>query len=105
MDDGKRVCGGYFQHLHGHSHIRVYSFPVTAGMYEMTAAREPVYYSNSLVSAAVVSGVQEGNYSSKLNIWTDLCDFYALGGLHRGDSRRRKVLRRIYSIKILNYRK
>ena len=34
-----------------------YSLPVTAGAYQLTAAREPVYYTNSSVTAAVVSGV------------------------------------------------
>ncbi|MBU4221794.1 MAG: hypothetical protein KKA10_09260 [Euryarchaeota archaeon] len=34
-----------------------YSLPVTAGAYQLTAAREPVYYTNSSVTLAVVSGV------------------------------------------------
>lgn len=34
-----------------------YSLAVTAGAYQLTAAREPVYYTNSSVTAAVVSGV------------------------------------------------
>ncbi len=34
-----------------------YSLPVTAGTYQLTAAREPVYYPNSSVTAAVSSGV------------------------------------------------
>jgi hypothetical protein len=34
-----------------------YSFPVTAVTYELTAGLEPVYYTNSSVTASVVSGV------------------------------------------------
>ncbi|MCZ7361944.1 MAG: hypothetical protein O8C58_01160, partial [Candidatus Methanoperedens sp.] len=34
-----------------------YSLPVTAGAYQLTATREPVYYTNSSVTAAVASGV------------------------------------------------
>ncbi|MBU4221796.1 MAG: hypothetical protein KKA10_09270 [Euryarchaeota archaeon] len=34
-----------------------YSLPVTAGTYQLTAAKDPVYYTNSSVIATVVSGV------------------------------------------------
>jgi len=34
-----------------------YSLPVTTGTYELTASLEPVYHTNSSVTAAVVSGV------------------------------------------------
>jgi hypothetical protein len=34
-----------------------YSLPVTAGTYQLTAAKDPVYYTNSSVIAAVASGV------------------------------------------------
>ena len=34
-----------------------YSLPVTAETYELTASLEPVYYTNSSVTATVVSGV------------------------------------------------
>ncbi len=34
-----------------------YSLTVTAGTYQLTAAKEPVYYTNSSVTADVASGV------------------------------------------------